>query len=317
MEWPAAYTRRRGLRAFPATDGTPDRSLAAQTVEKPIASAVVMLFAAIAVCGLALLMFAYIGGRRSRRLAHGIAAVFAVALCAKAALATRADWEWWLLPWPAYALVQGFVLYALAAAFFGAAASTLPVRWNRLVVLAVGLGVLTHGLHRHAWLAWPEIHGDDRRAGADHHVRQSTHYTCGPAACASALSYCGITISERDLAAACLTRCSGSSLFDLYRGLVVTLRNCPFFVSIENPTADDVVAHRLLSIATNPGGGHALCFAALAGEVVVHDPLAPGPRTMTMEQLRAGFRGPAIVIRPAAAPPAAPPVAPAAPAADH
>lgn len=236
--------------------------------------------------------------------------VLTLALCAKAALAARADWEWRLFPWSAYALVQGFVLYALAAAFFGAAASTLPVRWNRLVVLAVGVGVLTHGLHRHAWLAWPEVHGDDRCAGADHHVRQSTHYTCGPAACASALSYCGITVSERELAAACLTRSSGSSLFDLYRGLVVMLRDRPFFVSIENPTADEVLAERLLTVGSNQGGGHALCIAATAGAVVVHDPLSPGPRTTTSEQLRAEFRGPAIVIRPAAAPPAAP-------AADH
>lgn len=264
-------------------------------------TAAVLLLTTLVLVGLAMLLVAFAWAVRSRRTARGIVATLVVLLCAHAVLAARADWEWRLFPWPAYAYLQGFTLYALAATFFGAAAATLPVRWNRVVVVCVGLGVLGHGVQRHAWLAWPETHGDERMAGADHHVCQSSHYTCGPAACVAALSHCGLRISERELAAVCLTRREGSRLFDLYRGLVLTLADRPFDVSIEDLTADELVAQDQIVVGSNSGRGHALCIAIANGQIVVHDPLAPAAQRGSVQRLRDEFRSPAIVIRARAA----------------
>lgn len=257
----------------------------------------VSVFIALAAAGLALLFGAFALVLRWRRHAQAAAGVLVAMLCGRAVLAARADWEWALCPWPSYALVQGFVLYGLAAAFFGVAAATISVRWNRLVVLAVGLGVLAHGMSRHAWLAWPEQHGDTRVAGADHHVRQSSHYTCGPAACAAALSHCGVVRSERELAAACLTRRQGTSLFDLYRGLVLVVGDHPLTVSIEAVTAEQIVAENLVVVGANSGGGHAVAVAARGGRIVWHDPLQAAAQITTLPRLRDEFGSPAIVIR--------------------
>jgi ABC-type bacteriocin/lantibiotic exporter with double-glycine peptidase domain len=171
------------------------------------------------------------------------------------------------------------------------------VRWNRAVVLAAGLAVLAHGVYRNAWLAWPEVHGDGRVPGPDHHVMQSSHYTCGPAACAAALSHCGIVVSERDLAAACLTRREGTRLFDLYRGVVQTIGDRPFDVSIEAVDPEQIVAEQLVVVGANPGRGHAICIATCGSRLVVHDPLRPVAQRCSLQLLRDEFRPPAIVIR--------------------
>jgi hypothetical protein len=227
--------------------------------------------------------------------------ILAVVLCVQVLLAARADWEWAVCPWPWWAWLRGSVWPLLGLLFFGLAAASLPTRWNRAVVLLVGLGVLGDALRRHAWLAWPEAHGDQRVAGSDHHLQQSSHYTCGPAACAAALSHLGIVASERDLAAACLTRREGTSLFDLYRGLVLTLGDRPIEVSIEAVDADRIVADQMLVVGATAGLGHAICIAARAGQLVVHDPLRPAPQRVTAAALRELCGGPAIVLRPRAA----------------
>jgi hypothetical protein len=256
-----------------------------------------LLLVTLAGLGVALLLGAFALALRRPRIAAGSAIGLVALLCGRAVLAARADWEWALFPWPGYAFVHGFVLYGLAAAFFGLAAATLPVRWNRAVVLAAGLGVLAHGVHRNAWMAWPEVHGDARVAGPDHHVRQSSYYTCGPAACAAALSHFGIVVSERDLAAACLTRREGTRLFDLYRGVVQVIGDRPFDVSIEAVSAEQIVAEQLVVVGSNSGRGHALCIATSGGRLVVHDPLRPVAQRYSLQLLRDEFRPPAIVIR--------------------
>lgn len=241
---------------------------------------------------------AYAVGRRCPRATAALVPLLLVLLCLRAVLDARADWEWALLPWPGYALVQGFVLYALAVAFFGVAAARLPVRWNRAVVAGLGLLVLGHGLYRHSFLAWPERHGDERTAGADHHLRQSTMYTCGPAACVAALSYFGVRRSEREMAELCLCRRSGSRLFDLYRGLVTTLDPDRFAVSIEDLDATALLRSDTVVVASNGSRAHAIAIATRAGAATVHDPLAKAPEVWSPAQLQRDYRPPAIVIRP-------------------
>jgi hypothetical protein len=257
-----------------------------------------LLLVAMALSTVALGAAAWLAAARRPTAARALPPLLLALLATRAALSRFPAAEWALFPWPGYAYVQGFTLYPLAVAFLAAAAARLPVRWNRAVVLAVATGVLGHGLHRHAWLAWPEAHGDGRVADAQHHMRQSTVYTCGPAACASALSHCGIVATEAELARACLTRRAGTSLFDLYRGLVETTRDRAIAVSIEDPTADELLAAGHVVIASNDGGGHALCYVTTNGDVLVHDPMSKAPATWSRSQFRDSYRGPAIVLRP-------------------
>lgn len=264
-----------------------------------------LLLTSLATAGLALTWSGYALARRSPRVANIAIPMLLMLLVARAVLARFPAREWALFPWPAYALVQGFVLYALAAAFFGVAATRLPVQWNRVVVLLVAMGVLAHGLHRHRWIAFPEVHGDDRTVDESHHLQQSTSYTCGPAACASALSYCGVQVRERDMAAACLTRRQGTSLFDLYRGIVVSLHERPFRVSIEDLTVEELLRGDHLVVSSNAGLGHALCIRVHDGLVDVHDPLQREVQRWTRSDLARNYRMPAIVLR-AADPGAAP-----------
>ncbi len=259
-----------------------------------------LLFLALAAIGLAAGLAAYALGVRRPRAARPALGALLVLLLGKTWLDAHPHWEWWFAPWPAYAFVQGFVLYPIATAFFGLAASRLPVRWNRAAVGAVALFVLGHGLWRHAWLVRVETHGDARTADAEHHVRQSTMYTCGPAACAAALSWCGITIEERSMARLCLVRRGGSRLFDLYRGLVLGLEGRPFEVSIEALDAAQLLAGEMLVVAANGSGSHALCIRTIGGVAHVHDPLRLRREVWDADRLERDYRGPAIVIRRAA-----------------
>lgn len=256
-----------------------------------------LLFAAFAIAGLSVGCAAFLAANRLPRVRRFGMPVLLLLLCAHAVLQRFPATEWALFPWPEHAFVRSFVLYPLAMMFFGFAAARLPVRWNQVVVALVALAVLGYGLHRHRWLVWPEQHGDHRTADARHHLQQSTAYTCGPAACAAALSHCGVHATERQLGDWCLTRRAGTSLFDLYRGLVTGLDGQPFTVSIEALTAAQLLATDHLVVCSRTGGGHAICLAIDAGQVTVHDPLQKAPTRWTPTELHAEYLAPAIVIR--------------------
>jgi hypothetical protein len=261
-----------------------------------------LLLSLMALASLALGAAAYAWAACSSR-ARAVALPLLLALlCGRAVLSYSPALEWRLFPWAGYAYVQGFWLYPIAVVFFGLAAARLPVRWNRVVIALVGLSVLGHGMHRHSWIAWPESHGDARVADANHHLQQSTHYTCGPAACAAALSHCGIQVSERDMASLCLTRTGGTSLFDLYRGIVTALAEQPFAVSIEELPYECLRTGNHVLVCSNSGGGHAICLVAHDGKITVHDPLRKAPQEWIATELPRTYVTTAIVIRERSAP---------------
>lgn len=255
-----------------------------------------LLLASFAVSSLALGAFGYVASMRWARFPQLVLPALLALLAAHAALKARPDWEWACFPFASYAYVQGFWLYPLATLFFGVAAGRLPVRWNQVVVSLVGCATLSHGVARHSWIAWPEVHGEPVFADAQHHLRQSTAYTCGPAACVAALSRCGVRVTEREMAELCLTRSCGTSLFDLYRGVVLALEGRRFRISIRTVTADEVIHQRLLVVASNRGGGHAICVEGDAIDAVVHDPLQAAAQTWDRQRLQRDFLPPAIVI---------------------
>lgn len=206
----------------------------------------------------------------------------------------RPEWEWQLLPWPGYAAWQGFGLYGLGVLFFGAAAAHLPSRWNRVVLGLVAAGLLAHGTYRHAGSIWPEDHGEPRVPGADRHLRQSTIYTCGAAASASALAWFGLVHSERELATACFTRRAGCRLFDLYAGITKVAPQLRVSIERFDPTSttDDVVL-----VGSNLSRGHAVAVALVGDLAVLHDPLQQAPRTQPRRLVAAELTPPFVVVR--------------------
>lgn len=233
-------------------------------------------------------------GWRRPRWALGLAGLLLGALVAYAVLMYRPVWEAWLFPSVDYLLWRPFWLYLLSAAFFGLAISRLPVRWNRWVVTVVAVLVAAHGAWSNRWVLLPEEHGDARTADLQHHCRQSTMYTCAPASCVIAASYCGIAVSERQMAERCLTSSAGTQVFNIYRGLRLTLPSERFRVAIEAVTAEDLCQPGRLAIVAWVEMAHAICVVGDGDGVVVHDPLVSRPGYWDRARLAERFDGVAV-----------------------
>lgn len=189
-------------------------------------------YLATAALGLAAFAAGFALARRSRRAALAAAGVVLGLVVLKAVLHWRPEWEAALFPWVDYVYFQGYWLYPTALLFFGLATGQLPVRWNRAVVASVAAAVFAHSLWAGRWMVVPLDDSSTRRADARHHCRQSSGYTCVPAACVSFLSHLGINATEGEMARLCLTRRRGTTFFNTYRGLVLKLDGRPFDVRI-------------------------------------------------------------------------------------
>jgi hypothetical protein len=108
------------------------------------------------------------------------------------------------IPW-----IEAFVL--------GVAIAGRPVQWWRWV--AYGALVLLLDLYFHYPLLGVRPPCRDEREGLA--TLQTTDYTCSPAAASTLLRLHGITRSEREMAAACMTTAYGTTVSQLYHGLRV------------------------------------------------------------------------------------------------
>ncbi len=223
-------------------------------------------------------------------------AVFMLLLCVKAVVHWRPDWEVMLFPWPKYAYLQPLAIYPLMVSFFGLAAARLKLRWNQVLVALIGVVFLGYGVWQNSWIAFPEQHGRAVRADREHHCRQSTTYTCGPAACVSALDYFGVTVTERSMASLCLTHKSGSSTFNLYRGLLLALGERDFRVRILTLAPADLTLRGRVVVTATGQGHHAICLLGTGDGVTVHDPLHAQPRGWSLDALSQQVQGPVILI---------------------
>jgi hypothetical protein len=199
------------------------------------------------------------------------------------------QWEWWLLPFPAYAVRQQALVYLLGAWFAVAAAVHLPVRWNRQL-LRLGAAVALFAGHL-ALLPPPTTLGSDARPDTQHHLRQSTLTTCGPSACAMALAYFGVVVSERTAVEACRQRDRGVRLLQLAGGAASLAPWLQVTVQTELPAADAMV------LGSTPGGGHAVCIAFVGEVALLHDPLQPAPQSLPRERALAKVIPPFVVLR--------------------
>jgi hypothetical protein len=253
-----------------------------------------LLLALLLTTSTAIGVVAYLVAARSQKAGAIGASVFLVLLIGKSLLHWKPHWEAMLFPWPDYSYFQQFAIYPLVVVFFGFAAARLPILWNRIVVGLVGLSFLGYGAWENSWIAWPQQHGGDIYADARNHRQQSTHYTCGPAACMAAASHFGVKISERDMAKLCLTRTGGSRLFNLYRGLQLALPDGEFRVRIVDLSADDLLERGRVVVTSN--SGHALCIVGKGTRVLVHNPLYPDPSHWNRGKLTKNYRGPAVLV---------------------
>lgn len=238
----------------------------------------------------------YALARKGKRYALAAAGVALGLVVAKALLHWKPVWEAALFPWPAYIYFQGYWLYPAALVFFGLAVPQLPVRWNRALVAGVAACVFAYSLRAGSWMIFPPDDRSTRRAGPDHHCRQSTMYTCAPAACVSLLSHWGIDATEGEMARLCLTRRHGTTVFNIYRGLVLKFEDKPFDIRVMNLTPGEF--RELAVPAVVVDAGHCVVLRPDDGGAVILNPLADSPRRAGAETVRRYLAMPAVVVLP-------------------
>jgi hypothetical protein len=255
-------------------------------------------FALINAAGIAAFAVGYACARLGRRWALvGAGAVLALLLL-KCVLSWMPTWEAALFPGPWYIYLQGYWIMLVGLLFFGLAVPQLPVRWNRWAVVAIAAGVALWGADRTRWIVQPEHHGREVYADANHHCEQSTPYTCAPTSCVCALSYVGVRVSEVEMARDCLTRETGTTVFNTFRGLVIALAGSPYRPRLVHASPEELSRPGVVAVIDDPGIRHALAAYGLGGTIRVHDPLIAAPRDTTLEAFRPHYGGVAILIEP-------------------
>jgi len=240
-------------------------------------------------------------GRRLARMPrawrYGLLAACTAGLLIRSWLLLRPDLEVRLFPHVDYLQYQGLWLYALASAFFGLASGLLPQRGQKRVLVILFLIVFSWGTYTSLWLILPEAHG--RKTFPDpatHHLTQSSGITCGPASCSMAASYFGIRVSELEMARRCLTQRMGTTVFNVYRGLKLTLPEDRFSLRIAQGRHEEMVREGQVSLVMWDALHHVICVVGNGRGVKVHDPLRPRPKQWTLQELQQVHSGYAVMI---------------------
>ncbi len=236
--------------------------------------------------------------RRSPRAALVGAGVILGLLAMKSLLYRFPAIEGTLFPFVWYVLIYDHLITALGLCFFGWAMALLPIRWNRLAVAVVVVGLFARGVWMTTWMAWPEHHGQDRGANALHHYRQSTMYTCAPSACVAVLAHLGIASTESEMAELCLTTRWGTSEFNTFRGLSLKLEGTAWRARIRWRTAEELTDPSCYAVISWQGAFHAIATVGQGGDVLVHDPMAPRPAVWDLAKLKERYGGTAVVVEP-------------------
>ena len=207
-------------------------------------------------------------------------------------------WEATCFPFSGYIFLQSFWMPLLLMAFFGVAAPQLTVPWNRVAVVFLGFGFYAYlGVLGNWWMVSRPLIGDERTPDAAHHLRQSTPYTCAPSAVAIAVSYVGIIASERTMADRCLTVADqGTTRFNTYRGLIISLKNSPWRARMVHATVADLCRSGQVAVIDFPEIRHAITTVGTGDGVTLHDPLQPRPLPLTKTSLDERYGGVATLI---------------------
>lgn len=232
-----------------------------------------------------------------RRLALAAAAL--ALLVGKSVLAHLPEVEAALLPWTWYVYLQGYWIHLAALAFLGAAIPQLPLRWNRIAVAALAGVCLAWGGWETAWMLRQRPLGEEVAPGPDHHLTQTTGYTCAPCAAAIALGYAGVRATERGMARLCLTREEGgTTAFNTWRGLRLALEGGAWRPRLRRITVDELLVAGRVSVIDFPAIAHAITVVGRGADALLHDPLADEPRAISRDELAARYGGTAVVLEP-------------------
>ncbi len=248
--------------------------------------------------GLGLFALAWLAARRGRRWALIGAAIVLALVVITSMMSWMPVLEATCFPFAWYIYLQSFVMPILFMAFFGLAVPQLKVPWNRVVVVVLAIGLYVEQGSIGCWwmVSRPEI-GDERTPNDEHHLRQSTAYTCAPSAAAIAVSYLGIEDSERAMADRCLTRVdNGTTRFNTYRGLIISLAGTTWRARMVHADLDELCQLGQVTVIDFPDMAHALTTVGTGAGVILHDPLQPRPGPYSRKDLAERYGGVAILL---------------------
>ena len=197
--------------------------------------------------------------------------------------------------WLGYGYLQRYFQVPVVMLGLGVVIPNLPPRWNRNLIRIMVLTLAAWGVSLTLGLL-QGVPGSEKRPDQRHHLQQSTPFTCGPAAGASALSYVGVIETERDLAEMCLTSRAGTTEFCIWRGISLALKGKPYAARVVEGGADDLLQNGRVAIVRLGREHHVVCVRGTGNGVVMHDPLLGDPAYWCADQFRAQYGGVAVVI---------------------
>lgn len=247
---------------------------------------------------LAVFVLMWAAARRGPRWRVIGAGIVLVLIMVKSVMTWMPVWEATCFPFSWYIFLQSFWMPLLMMGFFGIAVPQLAVRWNRITVALLAFGFYAYlGIIGNWWMVSRPVIGDERVPDANHHLRQSTMYTCAPSAVAIAVSYVGIVASERTMADRCLTVVErGTTRFNTYRGLLLTLEGTPWRARMAHATVDDLCLPDQVTVIDFPDIRHAITTVGTGDGVRLHDPLQPRSVALSRTTLADRYGGVAILI---------------------
>jgi predicted double-glycine peptidase len=141
------------------------------------------------------------------------------------------------------------------------------------------------------------------RFDADQVCRQSTDYSCGPAAAVTMLKHYGAEMSEGEMARLCLLRPNeGVTVLELCRGLNLALRRVDRQALIERPELGDLPGLTrpfLAEVRRSPRAEHCVVVFDVRPELLVVGDPAYGKRVCSWDEFRHVWTGVVITAGPA------------------
>jgi hypothetical protein len=218
-----------------------------------------------------------------RTVGHAMLVVFGCILALKIFFGFRPDHEIALLGHDWYILHNGAILYACVCGLFGCALALVRSTRDKRAIAVLALVVAAHGVYMCTGHGLHGSLGKDHVADSRHHLRQSSPYSCGAAVCVVAASYLGQVVSEAEMIDRCLTNRRGTSLLNIYRGMMLTVDRGAYHLEVKPLGYQDIVQPGRISLAIS--GNHAICLVGRGDEVVVHDTNTDGPEVWDQEDV--------------------------------
>lgn len=235
---------------------------------------------------IAMLASIFLGFRAAslnRTVGHAVLIAFGCMLALKIFFGFRPDYEITLLGYDWYILHNGVVLYACACGLFGCALALVRSTRDKRAIGVLTLMVAAHGLYMCTGYGLHAPAGRSNVADGRHHLKQSSPYSCGAAVCVVASSYLGLTVTESEMMERCLTNRRGTSLLNIYRGMLLTIDRSLYHLQVRPLDYAELVQQGRVSLAIS--GNHAICLVGRGDEVVVHDTNTDGPEGWDQEDV--------------------------------